>query len=255
MAATEDKMNDTENPEDQDAKAARDAAEAMAKAAEPIDLAAAEAEEEAEEAAEEMADAVVENADEEPNELVVAFGEIADLKDKLLRAMAETENMRRRSDRERADTRKYAVADFARDMLAVSDNLQRALSAISDDARDGNPELSQLLEGVELTRKELKGHFTKHGIKEINPLGEKLDPNFHQAVVQLDDPEAAQGTVVQVMQPGYVIHDRLLRAAMVGVAKGVPAAKTEAAEAPEEAPAEAPEEENGASGHNVDTQA
>ena len=245
MAATEDKMNEAENPEDQDAKAARDAAEAMAKAAEPIDLAAAEAE------AEEMADAAVENADEEPNELVVAFGEIADLKDKLLRAMAETENMRRRSDRERADTRKYAVADFARDMLAVSDNLQRALSAISDDARDGNPELSQLLEGVELTRKELKGHFTKHGIKEINPLGEKLDPNFHQAVVQLDDPEAAQGTVVQVMQPGYVIHDRLLRAAMVGVAKGVPAAKTEAAEAP----AEAPEEENGASGHNVDTQA
>jgi len=255
MAATEDKMNEAENPEDQDAKAARDAAEAMAKAAEPIDLAAAEAEaeaeEEAEESAEEMADAVVENADEEPNELVVAFGEIADLKDKLLRAMAETENMRRRSDRERADTRKYAVADFARDMLAVSDNLQRALSAISDDARDGNPELSQLLEGVELTRKELKGHFTKHGIKEINPLGEKLDPNFHQAVVQLDDPEAAQGTVVQVMQPGYVIHDRLLRAAMVGVAKGVPAAKTEAAEAT----AEAPEEENGASGYNVDTQA
>ena len=202
------------------------------------------------------ADEADDDVDISPKPIVLTPEEqVSELKDQLLRALAETQNVRRRADRDRTDASKYAVTNFARDMLTVSDNLQRALSAISDDARDGNPELSQLLEGVELTRKELKGHFTKHGIKEINPLGEKLDPNFHQAVVQLDDPEAAQGTVVQVMQPGYVIHDRLLRAAMVGVAKGVPAAKTEAAEAPEEAPAEAPEEENCASGHNVDTQA
>ncbi|MBT3536498.1 MAG: nucleotide exchange factor GrpE [Rhodospirillaceae bacterium] len=188
----------------------------------------------------------VEDAPDEPGELELAYGEVADLKDKLLRAMAETENMRRRAERDKTDTRKYAVADFARDMLAVSDNLQRALSAVSEEARGGNPELAQLLEGVELTRKELQGHFDKHGIKEINPLGEKLDPNFHQAVVQIEDPEAAQGTVVQVMQSGYVIHDRLLRAAMVGVAKGAPAGKPEAATEPTD------ETDNG---QNVDTQA
>ena len=132
-------------------------------------------------------------------------------------------------------------------MLAVSDNLQRALSAISDDARDGNPELSQLLEGVEMTLRELQGHFDKHGITEINPMGEKLDPNLHQAVVQLDHPDAPNGTVIQVMQPGYLIQDRLLRAAMVGVAKGPPATLTADGA-----------DENGAAphgGHNVDTQA
>ena len=94
--------------------------------------------------------------------------------------------------------------------------------------REETEELSQLLEGVEITRKELKGHFGKHGIKEIDPMGEKLDPNLHQAVVQLDAPEAPQGTIIQVMQPGYVIHDRLLRAAMVGVAKGAPSSNGEA---------------------------
>ena len=134
---------------------------------------------------------------------------------------------------------KYAIADFARDMLAVSDNLQRALSAVSDEHRKGNPEMAQLLEGVELTQRELQGHFDKHGIREVNPLGEKMDPNLHQAVVQIDDPEAAQGTVVQVMQVGYVIQDRLLRAAMVGVAKGAPAAPKAADD----------------DGQNVDTQA
>ncbi len=184
------------------------------------------------------------DAPDEPDELELAYGEVADLKDKLLRAMAETENLRRRGEREKTDTRKYAIADFARDMLAVSDNLARALSSVSDEARGGNAEVAQLLEGVELTRKELQGHFDKHGIEEINPLGEKLDPNLHQAVVQLDDPNAAQGTVVQVMQPGYVIHGRLLRAAMVGVAKGAPKANADS---------EAANKTDG--GHNVDTQA
>jgi molecular chaperone GrpE len=231
----EDDMNEAENmdnPEDPEdpkakAKAAADAAAAIDRASEAIELSAAQAEAaeaaEAAEVAAEAAEAAEGAAAETPDELEPALGEVAALKDKLLRAMAETENLRRRSDREKTDTRKYAVADFARDMLAVSDNLQRALGSVSDEARKDNPDLVQLLEGVELTRKTLTGHFEKHGIKEINPLGEKLDPNFHQAVVQLDDPEAAQGTVVQVMQPGYVIHDRLLRAAMVGVAKGVPA--------------------------------
>jgi molecular chaperone GrpE len=185
---------------------------------------------------------------DQPDELELAYGEVADLKDKLLRAMAETENIRRRGEREKADTRKYAIADFARDMLAVSDNLQRALAAVGDEARSGNAELAQLLEGIELTRKELQGHFDKHGIEEISPLGEKLDPNLHQAVVQLDDPDAAQGIVVQVMQPGYVIHGRLLRAAMVGVAKGAPAQTADTA-------ADTAAAKDNDCGHNVDTQA
>ena len=245
-------MNEAENmehPEDPEdpkakAKAAADAAAAIDRASDSIDLSAAQAE-----VAAEAAEAAKGAASETPDELELALGEVAALKDKLLRAMAETENMRRRSDREKADTRKYAVADFARDMLAVSDNLQRALGSVSDGARKDNPDLAQLLEGVELTRKELQGHFEKHGIKEINPLGEKLDPNFHQAVVQLDDPEAAQGTVVQVMQPGYVIHDRLLRAAMVGVAKGVPVQTEVKADAKSDG-ADVPRD-----GQNVDTKA
>ena len=217
-----------ENPDDPEAKAAEDAAAALEQAEEAIDLAVTKSE--ADEAAEDMDEGEpgAEDQADEPDELEAVYAEVADLKDKLLRAMAETENIRRRSEREKAGSRKYAITDFARDMLAVADNLQRALAAVTDDARDGNPELSQLLEGVEITRKELKGHFGKHGIKELDPMGEKLDPNLHQAVVQLDDPEATQGTIIQVMQPGYVIHDRLLRAAMVGVAKGTPETNSEA---------------------------
>ena len=182
---------------------------------------------------------------DQPDELELAYGEVADLKDKLLRAMAETENLRRRGEREKSELRKYAIADFARDMLAAADNLQRALSSVSEEARNSSPELDQLLEGVELTQRELQGHFDKHGIKEINPLGEKLDPNLHQAVVQIDHPEAPHGTVVQVMQPGYMIQDRLLRAAMVGVAKGPSAANGDEGTAEPTAPD---------GGHSVDTQ-
>ncbi|MBT3330635.1 MAG: nucleotide exchange factor GrpE [Rhodospirillaceae bacterium] len=232
-------MNEPENIEnsDQDKPEAAQMDAEIAATAEAVEIDPADAAADADEAAEAAAAEDV----AEPNELETALSEVADLKDKLLRAMAETENIKRRGERDKADLRKYAVADFARDMLAVSDNLQRALSAVDDAAREGNAELAQLLEGVDLTRRELQGHFEKHGIKEVNPLGEKLDPNLHQAVVQMDDPEAPQGTVVQVMQPGYVIHDRLLRAAMVGVAKG-PGTPKPADDAP-----------NG--GHNVDTQA
>jgi len=152
--------------------------------------------------------------------LAAAQAEAADLKDRLLRAVAETENLRRRTDRELADARKYAVTEFARDVLGVSDNLRRALEAVSPEAREAHDEVTQLLEGVELTERELLSHMEKHGIRKIDPLGEKLDPNLHQAMIQIDDPDAAPGTIVQVMQVGYVIHDRLLRAAMVGVAKG-----------------------------------
>ena len=233
-------MNEAENIENPEEAEDNAAGESPDNGAETIDLAAAKA------TAEDSESSEGEPADE-PDELELAYGEVADLKDKLLRAMAETENIRRRGEKEKADLRKYAIADFARDVLAVSDNLQRALSAVGDEARQGNPELGQLLEGVELTQRELQGHLDKHGITEISPMGEKLDPNLHQAVVQIDHPDAPHGTIVQVMQPGYMIQDRLLRAAMVGVAKGPAAPKpADGTDAEPQAPDD---------GHNVDTQA
>lgn len=174
-------------------------------------------------------------------ELEALRAEVSDLKDKLLRAVAETENLRRRTEREKTDLRKFAAAEFARDMLGVADNLQRALAAVPAEAREGNEDLSRLLEGVELTERELLSQFEKHGVKTVEPLGQKLDPNLHQAMVQIEDASVEPGTVVQVMQAGYVIHDRLLRAAMVGVAKG--GAKQE------------PPADTGSTGQSVDTEA
>ena len=147
-----------------------------------------------------------------------------ELKDKLLRAMAETENLRRRTDREMKDLRKYAITDFARDILSVADNLKRAITAaesINPGKTEGDIEAdtAQMLEGILLTEKQLISTLEKYGITEIDALGEKLDPNKHQAMVQIEEPEEVPGTIVQVMQAGYLIHDRLLRAAMVGVAK------------------------------------
>ncbi len=174
------------------------------------------------------------------DDVAVLTAEVADLRDRLLRAVAETENLRRRTDRERDDLRKYAIADFARDLLGVADNMRRALDSVAADARDGNPELASLLEGVELTERELQNTLEKHGVKPVNPIGEKLDPNLHQAMTQIEDDSAAPGTVVQVMQTGYTIHDRLLRAAMVVVAK---------------AKAAEPADDAAAAGSKVDTQA
>ena len=178
--------------------------------------------------------------DQDPHAVLVALqAEVADLKDRLLRAVAETENLRRRTDREKADLRKFAAAEFARDMLGVADNLQRALAAVPQEAREAQDDLGRLLEGVDLTERELQTQFEKHGIKPVNPLGQKLDPNLHQAVVQIEDDSVEPGTVVQVMQGGYVIHDRLLRAAMVGVAKGGSKPAASAAGADGEEPGQA----------------
>lgn len=175
-----------------------------------------------------------------PDDVAALAAEAADLRDRLLRAVAETENLRRRTDREREDLRKYAIADFARDLLGVADNMRRALDSVAPDARDGNPALASLLEGVELTERELQTTLEKHGVKPVNPVGEKLDPNLHQAMTQIEDENAAPGTIVQVMQVGYTIHDRLLRAAMVVVAK---------------AKAADPPDDPAAAGNKVDTQA
>jgi molecular chaperone GrpE len=144
--------------------------------------------------------------------------ENADLKDKVLRALAEAENVRRRAERDKADTAKFAVTAFARDLLAVGDNLRRALDSLPEEMR-GNDSLSAFLTGIEITEKELLGAFEKHGIRAVHPLGEKFDHNLHQAMFEVETADQAPGTVVQVVQTGYVINDRLLRPAMVGVAR------------------------------------
>lgn len=146
---------------------------------------------------------------------------IAELKDKLLRALAENENVRRRAERQQGEARLYAVTGFARDVLSISDNLHRALAAVPDAARE-NDEVEAFVSGVEMTERELLSALERHGISKFNPEGDKFDHNLHQAVFEVEDTDAPAGTVVQVVQPGYMIKERLLRPAMVGVAKARP---------------------------------
>lgn len=149
--------------------------------------------------------------------------ENAELKDRALRVMAEMENLRRRTEKEIKDIRQYAVAGFARDVLTVSDNLRRALEALPGDARDSaDAGLTALIEGVEMTERELLNQLDKHGVKKLDPMGQKFDPNFHQAMFEVPNPNVPNNTVVQVVQAGYAIADRVLRPALVGVAKGGP---------------------------------
>ncbi|HFC04570.1 MAG TPA: nucleotide exchange factor GrpE [Rhizobiales bacterium] len=184
-----------------------------AEAAEAEALEKAEALEE-QQAAQQAAD------EQQPDPLELLEIEVADLKDKLLRNMAEMENLRRRAEREKAEATLYAATNFARDVLPVADNLARALDTMDDQARaNADESVKNLLEGVELTQRELLNTLQKHNIKIIEPMGEKFDPNKHQAMFEVPDPEAVNGTVVQVVQAGYLIGDRVLRPAMVGVAK------------------------------------
>lgn len=147
--------------------------------------------------------------------------ELAEVRDRLLRALAESENVRRRAQREREEALRYAVAGFAKDLLSVADNLRRALDSLpEEEAADARTR--GLLAGVAATERELLAAFERHGIRRIDPRGERFDHNYHQAVFEADNPEAPGGTVVEVLQPGYVLHDRLLRPAMVGVAREGP---------------------------------
>lgn len=149
--------------------------------------------------------------------------ENVELKNKVMTVLADMENLRRRTEREVKDARQYAVANFARDVLSVSDNLTRALQAIPEDARaQADDVLKTLLEGVEMTDRDLQNQLSKNGVMQLNPEGEKFNPNFHQAMFEVPNSEIPNGTVVQVMQAGYKIGDRVLRPAMVGVSKGGP---------------------------------
>src|SRR6202045_328450 len=147
----------------------------------------------------------------------------AEYKDKLLRVLAEMENLRRRTAREIADTRAYGISAFARDILAVADNMDRALQALDVELREkADAGIKALLDGVELTERELHKALEKHGVKKFEPVGEKFDPNLHQAMFEIPDPTLPAGTVAQVVQPGYMIGERMLRPALVGIAKGGP---------------------------------
>ncbi|WP_114393390.1 nucleotide exchange factor GrpE [Oleisolibacter albus] len=146
--------------------------------------------------------------------------EVATLKDQLLRALAETENVRRRSEREREDTAKYAVSKFAKDLLAVADNLRRAIEAVPAETREQDQAVNSLLTGVEATERQLAAAFERAGIARMEVLEKPADPNFHQIMMEVEGTGKAAGTVVQVLQSGYTIHGRLLREAIVGVAKG-----------------------------------
>ncbi len=166
--------------------------------------------------------------------LVTAVRENAELKDKLLRALAEMENLRRRTEREVADARFYGIASFAREVLGIADNMQRALDAAQQELRGApDPAVKTLLEGVELTERELLKVLEKNGVKKFDPQGEKFDPNLHQAMYEVPDASVPAGTVVQVIQPGYMIGERMLRPALVAVAKG--GAKAPASEEPPDA--------------------
>jgi molecular chaperone GrpE len=150
--------------------------------------------------------------------------ENAELKDRMLRIAAEMENLRKRTEREIADTRSYSIASFARDMLTATDSLSRALMMLPAEARDtADAAMKSLIDGRELTEREMQRLLAKHGVKPIEAEGQKFDPHKHQAMFEVPDPTRPEGTVVQVVQQGFAIGDRVLRPAMVGVAKGGPA--------------------------------
>ena len=161
--------------------------------------------------------------------------EVAEARDKTLRTLAEMENLRQRTRKEVADAKTYGITGFARDVLDIADNLQRALDAVPAEAKaNADPGLKALIEGVELTERSLLNALEKNGVKKFDPSGEKFDPNFQQAMYEVPDASVPAGTVVQVVQAGYMIGERILRPALVGVSKG--GAKA--------APAAAPSEQN-----------
>jgi len=147
--------------------------------------------------------------------------EVAEARDKALRTLAEMENLRKRTAKEVTDARAYGITGFARDVLDIADNLQRALDAVPAETRESaDPMLKALIEGVELTERSLLNALEKNGVRKFDPQGEKFDPNFQQAMYEVPDPSVPPGTVVQVVQAGYTIGERVLRPALVGIAKG-----------------------------------
>ncbi|GJE28381.1 Protein GrpE [Methylobacterium organophilum] len=182
----------------------------------------------AEEVAPEAAQAAPEaTAKPDADALAAALSERDEMKDRLLRTLAEMENLRRRTEREVADARTYAVTNFARDVLNVADNIRRALESVPAEDRNGaEGALKGLIEGIDLTERDLSKTLERHGVKVVEPKGQRFDPNRHQAMFEVPDATVPNGTVVQVVQTGYVIGERTLRPALVGVSKGGPKPET-----------------------------
>jgi molecular chaperone GrpE len=155
-------------------------------------------------------------------ELEALVAENTDMRNRLLRALADMENLRRRTEREKNDTARYAISNFARDVLTVGDNLRRTVEHVPAEAASQDPALKSFLDGVEITERELLNVLERHGVTRIEPKGQRFDPNCHQAMFEVKDASVPEGTVVEVMQSGYVIGDRCLRPALVAVAKGGP---------------------------------
>ena len=159
-------------------------------------------------------------------QVTAALEAAAEFKDKLLRTLAEMENLRRRTEREVNDARAYGVAGFARDVLAVADNMHRALGTIEAELSEhADPKVKALIEGVELTERELMKVLEKYGVTKFSPVGEKFDPNVHQAMYEVPESDLPPGHVAQVIQAGYMLGDRVLRPALVGVVKAAPKAQ------------------------------
>lgn len=183
-------------------------------------------------------------------------GQVADLTDRLLRSHAEMDNMRKRAEREREETAKYAISKFARDIVGVADNFERAIQAVPAGAAEQDPALKGLVDGVSMTEREFLNVLEKHGVRRIVPKGEAFNPHLHQAMMEAQNPDVPPGTIIEVYQAGYVIEDRVLRPAMVVVAKGGPKAAPAAEEAPAEpgpSGATAPEGESPAAGNDNST--
>ncbi|WP_298254942.1 nucleotide exchange factor GrpE [Bradyrhizobium sp.] len=159
--------------------------------------------------------------DPEPGSAEALAREVAEWRDKMLRTLAEMENLRQRTKREVADSKVYGITGFARDVLDIADSLQRALDAVPVETRElADPMLKTLIEGVVLTERSLLSALEKNGVRKFDPTGEKFNPNFQQAMYEVPDPSVPAGTVVQVVQAGYMIGERILRPALVGVSKG-----------------------------------
>lgn len=185
--------------------------------------------------------------------------EVAGLKDRLLRALAETENVRRRAEREKEDAAKYAIAGFAREMVTVADNFALALQNVNAEARKADPALDALVTGVEMTQREMMNAFERAGIRAIDALGQRFDHNYHEAMYEIEEGSRPAGTVVQVIKTGYLLKDRLLRPAQVGVSKGGPKAAAAApattpADAGGKTPSDAYAQRGGAKGSSIDEQ-
>jgi len=173
--------------------------------------------------AEEVAQASADASEQPAQQSTALEREHTETKDRLLRALAEMENLRKRTEREVADSRLYSVTSFARDLLVVADNMRRALDTVTPELRESaESSVKSLIEGVELTERELLKALEKNGVRQFTPQGEKFDPNVHQAMFEIPDATVLAGSVVQVVQPGYMLGDRVLRPALVGVSKGGP---------------------------------